>query len=85
MSNICMMSEFGHVGATANKTKDSHACLKYVQICQLAFSNVCISVIFVSKTIGVFCRSLVWKGMQLWARKNKMGGGANYKKKYIVE
>lgn len=65
-----MMSEFGHIEATVNKTKDSHACLKYMQICQLAFSKVCVSVILLSKGIGgFFHRSLAWKGMQLWARK----------------
>lgn len=66
-----MMSEFGHIEAIVNKTKDSHACLKYGQICQLAFSKVCVSVILLSKGIGgvFFHRSLAWKGMQLWARK----------------
>jgi len=65
-----MMSEFGHIETTVNKTKDSHACLKYAWICQLAFSKVCVSVILLSKGIrGFFRRSLVWKGIQLWARK----------------
>lgn len=49
-----MMSEFGHIEAIVNKTKDSHAYLKYVQICQLAFSKVCVSVILLSKGIGGF-------------------------------
>lgn len=49
-----MMSEFGHIEAIVNKTKDSHACLKYVQICQLAFSKVYVSVILLSKGIGGF-------------------------------
>lgn len=53
-----MMSEFGHIGATVNKTKDSHACLKYVQICQLAFSKVCVSVILMSKGVGGFLQVL---------------------------
>lgn len=47
-----MMSEFGHIEAIVNKTKDSHACLKYMQICQLAFSKVCLSVILLSMGIG---------------------------------
>lgn len=49
-----MMSEFGHIEAIVNKTKDTHACLKYVQICQLAFSKVYVSVILLSKGIGGF-------------------------------
>lgn len=85
MSNICMMSEFEHIEATVNKTKDSHACLKYVRFGSWPFQK-CKCHPFVKRYRRFFHRSLAWKGMQLWARKNNMGEEANYIKKiYIVE
>lgn len=81
-----MMSEFGHIEAIVNKTKDSHACLKYVQICQLAFSKVCVSVILLSKAIGrgFFPQVLSLERHAAMGKENNMGEEANYVKKYCV-
>lgn len=84
MSNICLMSVSVLIGASVNRLRGSspHPTPPFETHTGLSaglFKSVCLCHLCLQRWWYLFKnRSLVWKGMQLWARKNKTG--ANYKK-----